>query len=241
MTNDLKHIAFIMDGNGRYAKSLHKQRTFGHVEGAKRIPEIILACQEKGIPFISFFAFSTENWNRSKSGNRSKSEVSFLMKLLEKYLSNKSIKFFHEHQINLKIIGFKKNIDKALSKKIDEFEKKVNQKHCSTQVNIFFNYGARDEIIYAVKELVKSKKPINQTNFEHCLLTRQLPDVDLLIRTSGEKRISNFLLWQIAYSEIIFEPKYWPEYTKEILCNNIVEYYGRTRRFGAVKDEIIKK
>ncbi len=235
MTNDLKHIAFIMDGNGRYAKSLHQQRTFGHVEGAKRIPEIILGCQEKSIPYISFFAFSTENWNRSKT------EVNFLMKLLEKYLSNKSLKFFKEHQINLNIIGFQKNLDKSLSKKINEFEHKVNTVKYETQVNIFFNYGSQDEIIYAIKELVKSKKSINKTNFESCLLTNKLPDVDLLIRTSGEKRISNFLLWQIAYSEIIFEPKFWPEYTKEILFNNIVEYYGRARRFGAVKDEIIKK
>lgn len=226
MSKKINHIAFIMDGNGRYAKSLNKDRTFGHTEGAKRIPEVILFSKEKDIPYISFFAFSTENWNRSKK------EVSFLMKLLEKYLSKKSKDWFLKNEINLNIIGFDNKIPKILNSKIKKFINEVNIKKHKTKVNIFFNYGSRDEIINAIKLLNKNNLTINHKNFEKCLLTHDLPDVDLLIRTSGEKRISNFMLWQIAYSEIIFEPTKWPEYNKEIFDKNILEYYTRERRFG---------
>lgn len=226
MPKKLEHIAFIMDGNGRYAKALNKERTFGHLEGAKRIPEVINWCQEKGIQYISFFAFSTENWNRSKK------EVSYLMKLLEKYLSKKSLKWFNENQVNLNVIGFKENVPNKLYKKIKWFEQKVNATDFYTTVNIFFNYGSRDEIIHAIKQMVDNNLEINVKNFEDSLLTRNIPDVDLLIRTSGEQRISNFLLWQISYSEIIFEPTMWPAYNKEIFEKNILEYYSRERRFG---------
>lgn len=226
MNNQIKHIAFIMDGNGRYAISLGKDRTFGHVEGAKRIPEVILYCKEKQIPFISFFAFSTENWNRSKK------EVTFLMNLLKKYLSKKSMNWFLKNEINLNVIGFDNKLPKTLNHKIKSFVNEINENSFRTKVNIFFNYGSRDEIINAIKILNDKKLEINHENFEKCLLTYDLPDVDLLIRTSGEKRISNFLLWQIAYSEIIFEPTKWPEYNKEKFEKNILEYYTRERRFG---------
>ncbi len=226
MAKKLEHIAFIMDGNGRYAKDLKKDRTFGHAEGAKRIPEIILCAKEQNIQFISFFAFSTENWNRSKK------EVSFLMKLLEKNLSKKALNWFIENEVNLNVIGFENKIPKRLKDKIKEFTNTVNIKKFNTKVNIFFNYGSRDEIINAIKVMAEKKLKINHKNFEKSLLTNTLPDVDLLIRTSGEQRISNFMLWQIAYSEIIFESTRWPEYNKEIFNKNIIEYYKRERRFG---------
>ncbi len=227
----LQHIAFIMDGNGRFAEKLNQPRTFGHLEGAKRIPEIIEGCQTHQIPYISFFAFSTENWNRAPS------EVAYLMKLLESYLTKKTLNWFQEHQVNLNVIGFDTKLKKTLLNKIKKFENEVNQNSYPTKVNIFFNYGSRAEIVNACNVALKTHQEITEENFNSFLLTKDLPDVDLLIRTSGEKRISNFMLWQIAYSEIIFEPTLWPEYTTSILDTNIVEYYHRDRRFGTLGEK----
>lgn len=228
MDNNLNHIAFIMDGNGRYAKNLNQPRTFGHLEGAKRIPEIILSCKEKNISHISFFAFSTENWNRPKN------EIIFLMDLFKKYLSAKSLKWFLTNNINLKIIGFENNLSIKLIEKIKTFTKSTYKKTNLINVYIFFNYGSRMEIIETCKKLVANNIQINIENFNDNLLTNNIPDVDLLIRTSNEKRISNFMLWQIAYSEIIFEESKWPEYTIKVLDKNISEFYTRKRRFGGI-------
>ncbi len=231
MNSELKHIAFIMDGNGRYATKHNQPRTFGHNEGAKRIPEIILECVDNQIPYISFFAFSTENWNRPKS------EVNYLMNLLQKQFSTKNQDWFKQHQINLNVIGFKKNLPKNLLSKIEAFEKAVNTKKYPTQVNIFFNYGSRAELVHAINEAIKEGKAITEKSFAKFLLTKKLPDVDLLIRTSGEHRVSNFLLWQIAYSEMIFEPTLWPEYTPQVLKANLKEYNTRDRRFGRINEK----
>ena len=223
--NKINHIAFIMDGNGRWATSKNLTRTQGHLEGAKKISKIILACQKNNINEISFFAFSTENWNRPKS------EVAFLIKLLKKYLNKKNLKWFIENDVRINFKGINDKNTKHIIKDIKEFCN--NTKDHKTQVNICFNYGAQDEIIHAIKSLIKSKKTINKSNFEKELLIST--PVDLLIRTSGEKRISNFLLWQIAYAEIIFEPCYWPDYNEDILERNLKDYYNRDRRFGTIK------
>lgn len=223
--NKINHIAFIMDGNGRWATSKNLTRTQGHLEGAKKISKIILSCQKNNINEISFFAFSTENWNRPKS------EVAFLIKLLKKYLNKKNLKWFIENDVRINFKGINDKNTQHIIKDIKEFCN--NTKDHKTQVNICFNYGAQDEIIHAIKSLIKSKKTINKSNFEKELLIST--PVDLLIRTSGEKRISNFLLWQIAYAEIIFEPCYWPDYNEDILERNLKDYYNRDRRFGTIK------
>lgn len=224
----LNHIAFIMDGNGRWASSRKLLRTQGHLEGAKRISEIIIECKNYGINEISFFAFSTENWSRPKS------EISFLIKLLKKYLNKKNLKWFHENEIQIKFIGFKDKIQKTMLKDINSFCDET--KKYKTIVNICFNYGSKLEIINACKTMINKNESINEKNLEKNLLIRK--PVDLLIRTSGEKRISNFLLWQIAYAEIIFEETLWPDYNVNVLKNNIKEYYNRDRRYGGLKCKI---
>lgn len=225
--NKINHIAFIMDGNGRWATKHGLVRTQGHLEGAKRISEVILACIEQEIPIASFFAFSTENWNRPKT------EVSFLIKLLKKYLNKKSLKWFKEHDVKINLISVETK-DKKIQKLLDEIQNFCNQtsSHQTITVNICFNYGSEQEILLAIKKLINSKQAINIQNFKSHLLIPQ--DVDLLIRTSGENRISNFLLFQISYSEIIFEPTLWPDYKKEIFTKNILEFNHRVRRFGKV-------
>ena len=220
----LNHIAFIMDGNGRWATSKNLTRTDGHNEGIKRIPEIILECKKHSIKEISFFAFSTENWSRPKS------EISFLIKLLNSNLAKKNLKWFIDNEIALNFIGFNNTYLEKYIKRINEFCEKT--KSYNTKVNICFNYGSHDEIIEAIKKLHKSKEVINKQNLEKHLLIKT--PVDLLIRTSGEKRISNFMLWQISYAEIIFEKKYWPDYKPNILRKNIKDYFNRDRRFGGI-------
>ncbi len=227
MSKSLDHIAFIMDGNGRWAKARKLKRTDGHLEGTKRIPEVIDRCIEHKIKYISFFCFSTENWQRPKN------EINFLIKKFTSSLSEKNLNWFNERNIKVNFIGFKENMPKNAFKKVHEFcnKTKSNNKFI---VNFFFNYGSQQEILNACKELLKSGLTINKKNFEKFLLTNNLPDVDLLIRTSGEERISNFLLWQIAYAEIIFEKTMWPDYKTKVLDKNINEYNKRNRRFGAI-------
>ena len=229
MKKSLNHIAFIMDGNGRWAKQRNKPRIFGHSEGVKNILSIVQYCIKKEISQVSFFAFSVENWNRSKT------EVNFFMKLFSKYLNKKTILKMEELGIVGKWIGFENNLKKTMIEKIKAIESASNNfLNKKIQVNIFFNYSGTQDINIALEKALSkdSSKKINPINF---LLTSQLPPIDLLIRTSGEQRISNFCLYNLAYSEIIFEKTYWPDYDTVILEKNIDEYYLRDRRFGKIK------
>lgn len=226
----LSHVAFIMDGNGRWATKKNRERTFGHINGIKVIPEIVNIAIKNDIKYISFFAFSVENWNRPKE------EVNFLFKLAFKYLSKKYLKKINELGIKFKWIGFENNISKKMIKNIRFFEKEtnLNKKIC---ISIFFNYSGKMDIENAIKIALKDTKRYNDSSIKKYLLTKDLPDIDLLIRTGGEERISNFALYDLAYSEIIFEKTLWPDYSSNIFANNLKNYYSRNRRFGEIKSE----
>lgn len=230
MIKTLNHVAFIMDGNGRWAKLRNKKRTYGHMKGAEIIKTVVQEAMNLKIPFISFFAFSTENWSRPTA------EVNFLLKLLNGYLTKKTINSLIENNVKVKWIGFEKNISKSLIKKIKNVEKSTENLTGITAC-IFFNYGGTQDIENALDLMTKNKGKKNIKNIKKYLLTKDLPPIDLLIRTSGEKRISNFALYDLAYSEIIFEPTLWPDYTKKIFLSNINEYNNRNRRFGNLDDK----
>lgn len=223
----LNHIAFIMDGNGRWAKQQEKPRTFGHEKGINQILEIVDGCVANNIKYISFFAFSTENWKRPKA------EINAIFDLFSKFLNEENLRQFNEHKARLNIIGFDNPI---IKKRVANLKNFVNQtKHNNDFViNIFLNYGSQQEIVNACNLAIERGQKVSLKNFEKLLLTKQLPNVDLLIRTSGEKRISNFMLWQIAYAEIIFVDTFWPAYDKVILKTNITEYFQRIRRYGGL-------
>ncbi len=222
----LNHVGFIMDGNGRWAKARKLPRTKGHQEGAKRLSDIILCAKSHDIKEVSFFAFSTENWDRPKS------EVTFLINLLKQYLFNqKSLKWFNENNVRIRMIGFEKPEYKKLFSDIKAFCTQT-EKNKSIVVNICFNYGSQLEIVDACNQAIKLGKKVSTKSFNNLLqITTPL---DLLIRTSGEERISNFLLWQAAYAEFIFEEKYWPDYTPAVFEKNLEEFNHRERRFGGL-------
>lgn len=222
--NKLKHIAFIMDGNGRWAESRNKTRIYGHSQGIKNLLEIVECCIEKEIEEVSFFAFSVENWKRSKA------EVNFLLNLLLKNLNGKLLSKMKQLGIVGKWIGFEDNVPAILVKRLRNIELESSKFQKKIQVNLFFNYSGTSEILDAIKKAQLDNDVIKSS--EDYLITHQLLPIDLLIRTSGEQRISNFCLYNLAYSEIIFELKYWPDYNRETLLENIDEYYKRDRRFG---------
>lgn len=222
--NKLKHIAFIMDGNGRWAESRNKTRIYGHSQGIKNLLEIVECCIEKEIEEVSFFAFSVENWKRSKA------EVNFLLNLLLKNLNGKLLSKMKQLGIVGKWIGFEDNVPAILVKRLRNIELESSKFQKKIQVNLFFNYSGTSEILDAIKK-AQLDNDVTKSS-EDYLITHQLLPIDLLIRTSGEQRISNFCLYNLAYSEIIFELKYWPDYNRETLLENIDEYYKRDRRFG---------
>lgn len=236
---NIKHIAFIMDGNGRYAKKRNLPRTFGHKKGIERIKEIVLECFETyDIKTVTLYAFSTENWNRPSS------EIKFLFLYLKAFFL-KEINTFIEKGIKINILGFldDERIPKDVKEVIDEatYKTKDNDKYT---FNILFNYGGRQDIIQAslkLSELLSSgtikKEEVDDNLFKTLLLTSKTSDVDLLIRTSGEERLSNCLLYQCAYSEFIFTPTYWPDFDKEELKRCLDTYNKRDRRFGAIKND----
>ena len=228
MSNSLNHIAFIMDGNGRWAKKRNKKRIFGHAQGVKVIPEIIKECINQNIEFVSFFAFSVENWNRPKE------EVSFLMSLITKYATKKIVNDLNKMNAKVNWIGFGENLDKKI---LDAIKYVVNntKQNNGINVNIFFNYSGTKDLNNAIK-LVSNKKESEDINIKNYLLTSKLPPIDLLVRTGGEYRISNFALYDLAYSEIIIENIMWPDYNKQLLKNNINEYNNRHRRFGKIEE-----
>lgn len=220
------HIAMIMDGNGRWAKERGLKRTAGHEEGAKVVRHITEHCAKIGVKYLTLYAFSTENWSRPKL------EVEFLMKLLEKYLKSEK-EVYLKNNIRLKVIGDISKFSTSLQKIIKEIEEATKECLSLTQI-LALNYGSRDEITRAVKKLVSKNMEITENNIEKNLDTAGIPDVDLLIRTSGEVRISNYLLWQSAYAEMFFTETYWPEFSPNELDDIISDFGKRERRFGGV-------
>ena len=231
------HLAIIMDGNGRWAKQQGLFRYKGHESGSKAVREIVEGCAEIGIPNLTLYAFSTENWNRPKL------EVNLLMKLLVSSLK-KEIKTLQDNNIRLNAIG---NLNALPSKPHDELLKVIEKTKDNNRMTLTLalSYGSREEIVKTVQEIslkVKnnliSPHDIDETVINNHLYTQNLPDVDLLIRTSGEQRISNFLLWQIAYAELYFTAVLWPDYTKEHLFEAILNYQNRERRFGKTSEQL---
>ena len=204
--NPLRHVAIIMDGNGRWGLKFKKSRNAGHKAGLKTVEKIIKETIKNNIKFLTLYAFSTENWKRPKK------EVTYLFKLLENFLLHK-IENLHNQNIKLKIIGNKK-FSKKLNKLLNYSEKKTH-KNTKLQINLALNYGSKLELINAFKEVSKKKRVINEKNFSKYLQTKNIPDPDLLIRTGNTNRLSNFLLWQLAYSEIFFEKKLWPSFNEK--------------------------
>ena len=223
--NPINHVAIIMDGNGRWGIRHYNSRNKGHKAGLKTVETVINVSIEKKIPYLTLFAFSTENWKRPKT------EVNALFKLLESFLKKK-IKEFNKNQIKLKIIGEKK-FPKKLNKLLNDSEKKTNS-NSKLQINLALNYGSKKEIINAIKLLNKKNMNINEKNISKSLYTKNIPDPDLLIRTGNTKRLSNFLLWQISYSEIFFSNKLWPDFNSNDFINILKKYRRIKRKFGKI-------
>ena len=223
--NPLKHVAIIMDGNGRWGLKYKNSRNAGHKEGVNTVQKIIKASLRKNIKYLTLYAFSTENWRRPKK------EIDYLFNLLEEFLLNK-IEDLHKQNIKLKILGSKKFSSK-LNKLLNKSEKKTS-KNTKLQINLALNYGSKSELISAFKKIQKNKDKINEKNLDKNLQTRNIPDPDLLIRTGNTKRLSNFLLWQLAYSEIFFEKKLWPAFNEKDYNKIIKEYRNIKRNFGKI-------
>ncbi len=223
--NPLNHVAIIMDGNGRWGLKYRNSRNAGHKAGLDTVETIIKTTIENKIKFLTLFAFSTENWKRPKK------EVNYLFNLLENFLVNK-IEDLHKQNIKLKVLGSKKFSPK-LNKLLNNSEKKTF-KNNKLQINLALNYGSKSELISAFKRLKKNKSIISEKNLEKNLQTQNIPDPDLLIRTGNTKRLSNFLLWQLAYSEIFFEKKLWPAFNKKDYKRIIREFRNIKRNFGKI-------
>jgi len=223
--NPLNHVAIIMDGNGRWGLKHKNSRNAGHRAGLNTVEKIIKQSIKNNIKFLTLFAFSTENWKRPKK------EINYLFNLLEDFLTDK-IDDLHKQNIKLKIIG-SKNFSKKLNLLLNLAEKKTS-KNSKIQINLALNYGAKFELISAIKKLQKNKDKINEKNIEKFLYTKNIPDPDLMIRTGNTKRLSNFLLWQLAYSEIFFEKKMWPDFNDKDFQKIIKEYKNLKRNFGKI-------
>ncbi|WP_297760960.1 isoprenyl transferase [uncultured Muriicola sp.] len=232
-----RHLAIIMDGNGRWAKQRGKLRIFGHENGVKAVRETVENSAKLGIEFLTLYAFSTENWKRPKI------EVDTLMKLLVSSLK-KELKTLHKNNIKLNAIG---NIDSLPSKAYTELKEVIEKtsKNNGMVLTLALSYGAREEIKHAIQEIslkvknnIISPENIDDTIINSHLYTHNLPDVDLLVRTSGEHRISNFLLWQIAYAELYFMDVFWPDFREQHLAEAIKNYQNRERRFGKTSEQL---
>lgn len=232
-----KHIAIIMDGNGRWAKQQGMMRAFGHENGTKSVKQTVEACAEIGVKNLTLYAFSTENWNRPKL------EVETLMKLLVSSLK-KEISTLQNNNIKLAAIGNLNLLPKKVYKELHEVIEHT-QNNTRMTLTLALSYGSREELLNTVKEIsikvknnIISLEKIDESIINEHLYTHNLPDVDLLIRTSGEQRISNFLLWQIAYAELYFTSVLWPDFTKQHLYEAIIEYQNRERRFGKTSEQL---
>lgn len=231
------HLAIIMDGNGRWAKQKGFLRIIGHENGAKSVRTTVETCTKLGIKNLTLYAFSTENWNRPKL------EVDSLMKLLVKSLK-RELKTFIKHEIALNAIGNLSSLPTSVQKELNEVIDKTKSNRKMT-LTLALSYGAREEIINATKQICEKVKNniisianIDESIINEHLYTHNLPDVDLVIRTSGEQRISNFLLWQIAYAEFYFTEVLWPDFTQDHLCQALLSYQNRERRFGKTSEQI---
>jgi len=234
-----QHLAIIMDGNGRWAKQKGFLRTIGHENGATTVKRVVEQCARLGIPYLTLYAFSTENWNRPKF------EVDMLMKLLVKALK-KEVKTLQENNIKLNAIGNLELLPNSVRKELTEVLEKTKNNTRLT-LSLALSYGSRNEIVEAVKEIANKVKnniisndAIDESVINKHLYTHNLPDVDLLIRTSGEQRISNFLLWQIAYAELYFCDVLWPDFSNDHLFEALEVYQNRERRYGKTSEQINK-
>lgn len=230
-----QHVAIILDGNGRWAKSKGMPRNYGHAQGSKNVERICEDAWRMGIKYLTVYAFSTENWSRPKS------EVDALMKLLRNYMKT-CLKTAEKNDMKIRVIGDITPLDEDIKRRIHELEE-ASRNNDGLNFTIALNYGSRDEIIRAVKRLAQDcvdqkVKPeeIDEKLYASYLDTCELPDPDLLIRTSGELRLSNYLLWQLAYAEFYFTDVPWPDFTKEELIRAIEHYNSRERRFGGIKE-----
>ena len=223
--NPLNHVAIIMDGNGRWGLKYKKSRNAGHKEGLNTVEKIIKISIKQKIKFLTLYAFSTENWKRPKK------EIKYLFNLLETFLTNK-IDELHKKEIKLKIIGIK-NFSLKLNNLLKKSEKKT-QKNRKLQINLALNYGSKNELINAFKNLQKNKDVVNEKNLSKHLLTKNIPDPDILIRTGNTKRLSNFLLWQLAYTEIFFEKKLWPDFNEKDYNKIIKKFRNIKRNYGNI-------
>ena len=239
MSNDLKmprHVAIILDGNGRWAKAKGMPRNYGHVQGAKTVEVICEEAYKMGIQYLTVYAFSTENWNRPKD------EVDALMKLLRNYMVN-CLKTAEKNRMCVRVLGDKSRLDEDIRVRINELEE-ATRDNDGLHFQIAINYGGRDEIVRAVRKLTEavasgelSPEDITEGAISDCLDTAGIPEPDLLIRTCNEQRISNFLLWQLAYTEFYFTPVAWPDFSKEELLKAVEAYNHRDRRYGGLKEE----
>lgn len=237
-TKSLKHILFIMDGNGRWAKNRLLPRTAGHLAGVKRIKEIVDECfLTYQIPYVSLFCFSSENWNRPEA------EVSTLFKLLKEFFSS-NIENFKSKGVKIRVVGdlADKRIPTDILNTINEAMKETKELN-KYNFTVLFNYGGRQDVVQATKRFASLYKEgkveldsLNVKSFEDYLWTKDLPDVDLMVRTSGELRVSNCYLYQLAYAEMEFPKTYWPDYSVKSLKESLDDFYGRNRRFGAIKE-----
>ncbi len=226
-----RHVAIIMDGNGRWAQARGRPRLFGHHAGAKRVREIVEACPGLGVKYLTIFAFSTENWKRTQT------EVAGLMSLFRRYISRET-RALHDRHVRVRFIGDRERLDAKLTRLMDQLEELTNGND-GVQLTIALNYGARDEVARATRRLAEDvaagdlrPEDVDEETLPRYLDTRVLPDPDLVIRTSGEARISNFLLWQSAYAEYEFIDTLWPDFTAAELAGLCAGYGARDRRFG---------
>ncbi len=224
--SDINHIAIIMDGNGRWGLKKYKSRKFGHQKGIKTVEKIIQASIKKNIRYLTLYTFSTENWKRPKY------EINFLFSLLEDYLK-KNLNILLKNNIKFRVLGdlnkFPKNLKNSINNAI-----KLTKKNNKLQINLALNYGSKDEILRALKQVVKNKKQINLKNIEKNLYTSNIPDPDILIRTGNTNRLSNFLLWQLSYSEIFFVKKLWPDFNKDDFNKILNKFKKIKRNYGKI-------
>ena len=224
--NKVNHVAFIMDGNGRWGKKKKKSRNFGHLNGVKVIEKLVKISVKRKIPILTFFTFSTENWQRPKK------EITFLFKLVDQYFV-KEIKNLVKNEIKINIIGNINKLPKKVKFRLTDSMKKT-QKCKKILVNLAINYGAKDEIVKSVMQIKRKRQSITTKNINKNLYTYNLPDPDILIRTGGRKRLSNFLLWQLAYSELYFINKLWPDFTVSDYSRIINNFKNVKRNFGKI-------
>ncbi len=231
-----RHVAIILDGNGRWAKAKGMPRNYGHVQGAKTVEVICEEAYKMGIQYLTVYAFSTENWNRPQD------EVDALMKLLRNYMKT-CLQTAKKNRMCVRVLGEKSRLDEDIRTRIEELEA-ATKENDGLHFQIAINYGGRDEILRGIRKMLTDVKKgdldpgeITEEKFCSFLDTEGIPDPDLLIRTCGEQRISNFLLWQLAYTEFYFTPVPWPDFTKEELIKAVEAYNHRDRRFGRVKEE----